>query len=218
MGYDPAKRAAVQSSVPSQEMPVPPPFDSIRQPDIQSIPPNVIDFSLVQSVYDARPPKGFDFFWEDAFLVGISQTNGYTVPPGYVLVLKQIFLATYPAFTVDDHHNHSIDVYGASFDEPGAFNLLIDGQSCQQFTLSQGQPGVILFDIGSSDVQIDCYVVVAQGQNINIRIPTYTDDDSTNVLVHYYGNYLLATGRNILNEPGNPRPILVEEFTGEIRR
>lgn len=218
--YPASRWAAEQSSVPSQYMPVPPPFDPSQQPDLRrGPPPNVVDWGIVRATFDSRPPRAYDFYWQDAFYAGVSQTNGYTVPIGWILIVRSILVSAFPAPTGDDLHNFPIDQWG--FNNNGAvgnnasFQILIDGSPTPNFTITGGLPGIPIFDITSGDVEIPCFVLVGSGSNLNVFVDLRNisgDNTQYNINVHYYGNLLFATGRAIENEVGNADPAPVHEF------
>lgn len=219
--FDSRKLSANQSAVPSQYSPVPPPFDPSAHPDIHSVPPEVIEIGIVRASFDSRLPRSFDFFWEDKFNAGISQSNGYTVPPGYMIILRKLIVTAYPIQTNDNLHTWGVDQYG--FDgvdniaDAPALRLLVDGSNSTTFPLTLGFRGIPLYDLFSSDIEIPLFTLIAQNQQFTIQIPDVTDDVTTSVLVHYYGNYIYATGRNLVNEVGNPDPLLVERIEDKSR-
>lgn len=220
-GFNQRMLADNQSPVPSQNVPVPPPFKLAMQPDLPSVPPDVVDLSIVRATYDSRPPRAYDFFWEDEFLAGNSQTDGYTVADGWILILRQIQIATFLTTTNDNLHNANflVDQYGFLNEDLATaprFQLIVDGIPTPFFTPTQGIGGVPLFDLWGADTTIPCFTLVGQGSNVTIKIPGVTDDDTCNVLVHYFGNLLFATGRNILNEVGNPDPEPIRTLLGDI--
>ena len=66
-----------------------------------------------------------------------------------------------------------------------------------------------------SEVVVPCFVPVAGGSSIKVILPGFATDDgvphSWDTYVHYFGNMLLSTGRNIEEEIGNADPLPVNE-------
>ncbi len=218
-----------QSPVPSQYSPVPLPFvgGGIGVGGIPNVPgigtaidlvptgpPDYTEYSIVRNVFDSRPPGAFDWFWEDAWLAGVNQRGGYTVPNSYVLFVRSIVLAAYPVLTGDNLHNNFIDAYGNDTSGPFDFFVTINGASAATFTPTTNQGPVRLFDLFSSDVEIPCFILLDAGQNLTVSIPGVTSlatSVTTSLTVQYYGNLLQKTNRNLIEEVGNFDPDLVVE-------
>jgi hypothetical protein len=210
----PASLPADQSSVPSQRSPVPPAFDPSMNPDMQfEAREGVPDIAIVRATFDSRPPYAYDFFWEDFWFLSIpfnSPTpNGYTVPLGYNLILREITISIYL-----DGGQPLISAFGdwavgGDGVPPPPLQILIDGIQTPNFTAGQ----VLLYDAFFSDVQVPTFILVPGGSTVVVNLPGITDLSlgvgGFNTYVHYSGNILVDTGRNLVNEVGNKYPLPV---------
>jgi hypothetical protein len=216
--YDPTALLGKQSPVPSQDMPVPPPFDPRYQPDVfNGAPPDVVDIGIVRSVFDSRPVNAFDFHWEETYN-GTSAAVHYTVPQGYLAITRRFEISVYPAVTNTGVHTLGINGYGdaANPGSPANANLqiLINGAPTPYWTPNTlGFGGVPTFDLEAADLAFNAFVLVDENQTLSIAIPGVTNDGSTITYVHYYGNLIRKTGRTLNNEVGNGDPELVETLT-----
>jgi hypothetical protein len=208
-GY-PTKLADQQSAVPSQYSEVPPAFDPSMHPDmIPTDPIGVVDQSIVRHVFDSRPPFAYDFFFEDTFQGGVDLLGGYTVPVGWNLFLRRIILSIYPV--TGEVATRTITIFGdldvLAFAAP-ILQILNNGAPASDWTVGQ----VVLFDVTGADIEIETFVKIKGGNNLNISLSGITSppNPTLNVYVQYYGNMLLSTGRNIVNEVGNqyPQPVI----------
>lgn len=208
-----------QSAIPSQHSPVPPPFDPSIHPDmIPTPPPQEPVLSIVRHTFDSRPPNAVDFFWEELFLAGVS-SGQYIVPQGYVVIIRKIAVSVFLRDTNDGLHNQAITVYGESAGANAGgtehMQIMVDGVPTSFWTLdTQGQGGVLFLEGIAQELEFDCFVLINQGETFALRITNVTDDPTANVHVHYYGNQLLATGRNLNSEVGNYDPSLVSTEMG----
>jgi hypothetical protein len=203
-----------QSDIPSQYMKVPPPFDPIKQPDqTRRPPPNVVDWGIVRSVFDVRPPRAFDFFFQLFFSAGTDLTGGFPIPAGYVLFLRSMQITVYPLQTGDNlHPTITVDQYGFS---DNTANLIILLDKTPVSTWTPGLSGTSINDIFNGSIDFDTFILGGSGQTLNISIPGVTSLASAaemTCVVHLYGNLVFATGRSLENEPGNADPEPVHEF------
>lgn len=204
-----------QSAIPSQHHEVPPPFDPSMHPEmIPTPPPQEPILSIVRHSFDSRPPNAVDFFWEDAFLAGVSLTDGFDVPAGYICIIRKITLSFYPVVGNEAlGPSPSLDIYGNDTSQL-FMTILVDGAGTTNWTPNtQGLGGVPILNAGAADTEFECFILVDQQQNFTIQIPDATDSLGTNVYVHYYGNMLLASGRSLNAEVGNKDPSLVTTMT-----
>jgi len=212
--FNPAKTGENQSAVPSQHSPVALPFDPSRNPDMQfRLSQTDPDVSIVRASFDSRPPYAYDFFFEDFFIAGIPfngvGTAGYNVPVGFNLILREIVLSLYPATGAAQIISPFGDYDVADGPVPPVLQILINGVQAPTFTV-----GVVkLYDLFFSDVQVPCFIPVPGGSTVKVNLPGYATDDGVahgfNTYVHYYGNVLVDTGRNLVNEVGNAKPLPV---------
>lgn len=200
-----------QSSVPSQHSPVSIPFDPSRQPDMQPTKiDSVPDVSIVRAVFDSRPPYAYDFFFENTWQDGVQILNPYTVPVGYVLILRKVEISVYSVLEGDLLNSGFMSPFGdiSNAGLAPTLQILIDNLPAPTWTVG----AVTLFDIFTSDVEIETFIPILGGSTIDIKMPGVTGIGSTtfNVYAHFYGNMLLATGRNLVNEVGNanPQPVI----------
>lgn len=219
-GFDASKLAANQSSVPSQHMPVGPAFDPSQQPDMQ--PTRITsrpDNSDVRFIFDSRPPYAYDFFFENKWRDGIQVLNPYTVPLGWVLLLKYIAINIYPFGPPDLLTAPTITPFGDNDDTqfPDVrLEILVDGSPTPYFTVGN----VRLFDAFQSELEIPVFVPIQGGSSFDINITNVISSDGIavtllNTYVHFSGTMLLSTGRNLVNETGNEYPLPVKAV-GEI--
>lgn len=203
-----------QSEVPSQYMPVPPPFDPREQPDhVRKPPPGVIDWGIVRANFDSRLPGGFDFYWQLFFQNGADLVGGFTIPVGFVLILRNLDLTVWPLQTGDNlHPTINVDQYGFS---NNSANLSIQLDGVPVSTWTPGLGSVAINDIFSGTINIPTFILGGEGQNLNISIPGVTSLASSSemtVIAHLYGNLLQSTGRRLYNEVGNADPDPVREY------
>ena len=227
------ERLGRQSDLPGDPMPRVP-FDPSKQPDIRApyrtdYSPSLTDneaggagaptpMSDVRHVFDSRPLMAYDFYWEDFFEDGIRATPAFTVPDGNVFVLRQLAIEMYP--------NQSSG--GAGFDispfgdmgTPGAgvttpkLRILVDDVPTNIWTQygPSGLNGVPLYNAFAGSLVIPTFVIVGPGSTFTIFIPNFIDPaggTNCNTYVHYYGNMLLASGRDIVQEAANAKPLPV---------
>lgn len=216
--YDAARLAAEQSAVPSQQAPVPLPYDPSRKPQSQFSPPSVVPSrSIVRNTFDSRPVNAYDWYWEDRFeAASPSILGGYTVPNGYLLILRMLIISIYPANTADLINIETMDGFGNQILGSTA-NLFININDAGAQTWTQTDPinqnPVNLFDYNLADIQIETFVLIGANNNLNISINGVTTPAAaatrfiTNV--RYYGNMLLSSGRTLVGEVGNPDPLLI---------
>ena len=238
--YSP-QRPGELTDLPSQQNPVPPPFDPSQHPDtIKQPPPLQLDLSIVRYVMDSRPPFAWDFYWQEFNLdtggnvpiVGgqIQQTVGYNVPDGYTLLLRSVGVefdtietqnATFLAGPLND--------FGTV--NPGLWPLmslqcLVNNSAAQgwppQSTTANNQTvagGIPLPDIYTDDIEVPCFIVVPGGSNVRAQIkPSFAGfDPSTNnalICFSYHGTMLFSTGRETYREVGNADPLLTRNLQG----
>lgn len=215
--YDPKRLGADQSSVPSQHSPVPRAFDPSRNPDMQfQAQEGVPDVSIVRATYDSRPPYAYDFFWEDFWNASVPfnapAPNGYTVPLGYNLVLRKLNILVVPQgqaviSTFGDW------LVGGDGIPPPALQILVNGVQTPNFTVGK----VNLYDIFFAEIEVPVFVLVPGGSTVVVNLPGITDltlgVGGFNVYVHYSGNVLLDTGRNLVFEIGNKTPLPVVDVS-----
>lgn len=209
----PKSLADNQSAVPSQHQHVPDAFDPSRQPDMQPTPIiSTLDIAIVRASYDSRPPFAYDFFFENQWINGIQGINPYSVPVGYVLMLRKLDISVYPWTAGDLIGIPTMSPFGdldaLAFDP--VLQILIDGAPAPTWTVGQ----VPLFDIFNSDLELDVFIPILGGSSFDIALTGVTSPDGVatrrfNTYVHFYGNMLLATGRNLVNEVGNKEPLPV---------
>jgi hypothetical protein len=217
-GY-PAHLADDQSSVPSQHSETPPAFDPSQQPDIRPTPaPSVPEASIVRAVFDSRPPFAYDFFFEDRSIDqvdGSTPFTGYVVPLGYLLFLRKVVISLYPFTSPTGVGQPVMNAFGdvSINDFPSGVNvqILIDNAPAPDWTIGT----VTLFDLFTADVEINTFIKILGGSQINLNLNGITGLDAKLVTyVHYYGNMLLSTGRVLSNEVGNQYPLPVIEVIG----
>jgi hypothetical protein len=223
-GYDEAKMAGEQSSVPSQQSPTPAAFDPSHQPDMTSLPPTSFpSLSIVRASFDSRPVNAYDWYWQDKYAQGVSIKGpglgflgGYTVPDGYTLILRHLSISVFP---------NGGEVFVAPLMTPygdtdeGAFVSLfinINGAGAPSWTQTDpiNQSNVSLFDLFTGEVEIPTFVLIGSGNYLNIAIPTIISADGValtkfNTTIRYYGNMILSTGRALVGEVGNTDPLLI---------
>lgn len=211
-----------QSAVPSQSMDVPDAFDPSHNVDmIPTAPSGVPDMSIVRAVFDSRPPMGTDFFFEDKLLTGIARIGGYNVPPGFVLVLRQVCVKIFPHVAIDLVSAVELSPFG-SVDYSAASNaiqsdlsILIDGVPAAQF--ANGNP-VRLFDYIFADIEIPCWILADGGTTVKVFMTNVSSADGVtpteyDAYIQYSGNLLMSTGRNLISEPGNGLPLPVRDVS-----
>lgn len=218
--YDPKKWGADQSSMPSQHSPVPKAFDPSRNPDMQfQTPQGVPDQSIVRASFDSRPPYAYDFFFEEFWMLGVplggAGSSGYVVPLGFNLILREVVIAIYQGNTAAQASILSPFGDWAAIDGviPPNLNILIDGVQTPSFTVGQ----VPLWDSFVSDVQVPCFIPIGGGSKLQVILPGYAMNSGVgsnfNTYVHYFGNTLVDSGRNLVNEVGNARPLPVVDVS-----
>lgn len=212
----------VQSGVPSQNSPVPPPYDPSRQPDLIPTPPFIgNDFSDVRHVFDSRPPMAYDWFFTDKIIQSIYENGGYTVPDGFILILRRVSVHAYQL--VGEALQPTLTQFGdTDFVTLGwtpELRITVNNNPVTTWTVNNSGNfgGVPLYDLFGAGTDIDTFVLVDGGQTVNVEIPPITDpaqpliSDSFAVTVQYYGNMLLSKGRTLPNEVGNDTPIPTKE-------
>lgn len=209
----PASLPADQSAVPSQRVRVPPAFDPSMNPDMQfEAREGVPDIAIVRATFDSRPPYAYDFFWEDFWFNSLPfntpTPNGYTVPLGYNLILRELVISVYPQgqALINQFGDWAVGGDGVP---PIPLQILIDGIQTPNFTAGR----VFLYDIFFSDIQVPTFILVPGGSTVVVNLPGVTDltlgVGGFDTYVHYSGNILVDTGRNIVNEVGNKFPLPV---------
>jgi hypothetical protein len=203
-----------QSSVPSQNAPVPAAFDPVMKPARMPTPPTGFPSdTIVRATYDSRPLNAYDFFFEEFFLGGTpfngAGTSGYVVPPGYVLILREIVIAGYNTGVNSAIMNPFGGWDTADGIIPPFLRILVDGAQTPSFA-----PGNLqLLDFFITDVQIPCFIPISGGSRLQVILPLFAQDDPAGLgitpfdtFVHYFGNMLLSTGRDTSAEVGNAEP------------
>lgn len=242
-GVIPPKQAENQSPIPSQNAPEPLPYDPKLLPDMHRVPPAAEPFQGcdVRAVYDSRFQNSFDIYWTDWWRNGFNLFNGFTVPAGYVMVVRKLeitlqqsasnptFLPATPLTLIDPWGGPDID---SALNAMPTLVALIDGASAPTFTpFNASVPsvppltgGVPVPDLYVKSLTIDCFILVNELQNFQIGVLPFTLFDNSlfpagvtgmDVIAHYTGNLILSTGRNVTEEIGNgtPEPVQIKGNT-----
>lgn len=245
-GIIPPDLSSAQSPVESQQAAVPLPYDPVLQPDMHRTPPvgDLFQGSDVRAVFDSRFPNTYDWYWTDWWRGSLNQFNGFTVPLGYNAVVRKI---TIELMQSSDNPTFNYGAGAAAFqpvtpwggpnidsalDEMPTLVALIDGASAPTWTPFNSsvpfQPpltgGVPLPDLLVNSIELDSFIIVAEGQNFQIGVLPYTLFDNSlfpalaggfDVIAHYYGNLILSSGRTPLEEIGNgtPEPVQIKGNT-----
>lgn len=199
-------RSMPQSPVPSQQFKTPKIYDPTFQPDMtafqQAPKARAPTSSIVRYVFDSRPPFAYDWFWEERRSIDVPDNVPYTVPTGYVLLLRHLTLSVNPGVGSNNH----INPWGGN-NRAFAFlpflQILVNGAATPWFTQQSGPSatqGVPLVDLLQSDTDIDCFVLVEGGQTLTVSVSNIS---SFVLHTHYYGNMLLSQGRPVTQEVGN---------------
>lgn len=173
--------------------------------DVRTLPPDVANYEAaglamraapageppddynVRSVYDSRPLNGFDFNITDSapFVSSNLEILTFDVPQGYVCVLRHItyFVTNPPAI------NSLQDVLG---------------------TLRRANADVaynIDIPIGAAR-ELDCFLIADEFEEVGFKVTsTGVYQDASNIVAHFYGQFLLKT--NI------PAPFEIANRAGE---
>ena len=174
-------------------------FDEARRaPD--GLPP--VDF-LVQSVFDARPINGNDFY--DLQVIGInpnddppinSQSFSFTVPDGRLAILRRIEWTTTHLLAIPDiNPNDGDDITNIS---PVFFTWDISTAVQPTYEKIFQQEGIL-----------DVYGIAFEKEKITIKVtsnPSFSGDITNyqpNFFVKLYGNLINTQGREKQYEPAN---------------
>lgn len=190
------------------------------------------EIASVQHIFDSRPVQGYDIFFTDKFfdngIIFRPELGGYRVPDGFNLFLRKITVSGWP--NTGDVDNAVLTLLGpttVTVHDVVQMSMLVDGAATPLWTSVHdmaNQPpigplnGVPLPDFGFCDTEFDCFIIVPGGSIVTaafINPGAVAGMTPWKVIVHYYGNLLLDTGRTLSNEAGNDRPIPVT-IAGEI--
>lgn len=240
-GSIPPDMSAHQSPVPSQNVETPLPYDPILIPDMHRVPPQGDTFqgSDIRAVYDSRFQNSFDFYWTDYWRNSLNQFGGFNVPLGYNAVIRKITIEMFQSGS-----NPVLDGNPFQFLSPWAgpdifsdlsnmptLVMLLDGVSAPtwtptNFTNSFVPPltgGVPIPDLLVHSIELDSFILAGEGQNFQISVLPFTLFDNTqpqratqiDIIAHYYGNLILSTGRQLVEEIGNgtPQPVQIKGNT-----
>jgi hypothetical protein len=237
-GTIPQNMSAAQSPVPSQNVETPLPYDPKLIPDMHRVPPQGEQYqgSDVRAVYDSRFPNTIDWYWTDWWRSGLNQFNGFNCPLGYTMVVRKLqielfqsannptLLPATPLTLVTPWGGPDID---SGLDAMPTLVALIDGASSPTWTPFNSavpfQPpltgGVPIPDLLVHSIELDSFIIVSEGQNFQIGVLPFTLFDNSlfpagvtgvDIIAHYYGNLILSTGRQALEEIGNGTPAPVQ--------
>jgi hypothetical protein len=224
------RRARVESQNPALEALSPSeitPYSPDRQLDIRSqqsaYAPTVQDVlptdSLILGTFDARPIGGEDFIKITSAEFNLTEGSSsggaffnYTVPIGYRAILRKFrYELSVPLLGLDPG-----DIVGKLTNGGPAYSN--PGVGTSPGTGGRNVLGFSDFEFGPvmADLQ-DTYVVADEGETIALilewdsagPVGIAMDPDLTFVLVEFYGNLIISTGRALNFEPGtNPNQLV----------
>jgi hypothetical protein len=223
-------------NIPSQRFPRTKPYDNSRQPDVEQFkgmrrpypnepPPRG---SFVQSVYDARPVQAVDFFREFETTSGLNETvEEFTldpIPPGRTFVMREFGFAM-QAVPFDNggeggasSPDSLVNEFGFPSDSyrsnPLRFGVLLDGNPDQFYGDRE------VNDIVLNTKIVPCYIIAQSGVEITFRF-TFSVTGAQNVpftiFGYAFGNMLIASGRDHVQDPANSEPIPVKTQIRQVK-
>lgn len=206
--YNPDKLLAQQSAVPSQQMPMGIPYYPAQPLGINEAPPaesgSVPSGGYTAYVWDSRPAMSQDFFF-DFTLVQDNPIPAFTIPQGYVGILRSVSVNIY---------NENSTVTGAVMNVHGypSNNPTFTASIAVSGTPQIGFTDIDLTEAAFGTVEIPCFVLAQQGQTFSLALDLVNlGPPNANWFVTFYGQLLLATGRDLTQECTNQYPLPVTD-------